>query len=189
MEPEQNSVGSDNNTSHPKKSSLPIIIIVILLLAVAGVVVWMQKTKSKNMDMVKSEPAVENADDGDGDHDTIHFVGADGATLSPSSTYLAGNQITISDTNTKKITVTGSNFKFDPSEIRVKKGDIVTINFQNSGGNHDFVIDEFNVKTKVIAGGESDSVTFTADKVGTFEYYCSVGNHRAMGMKGNLIVE
>lgn len=54
---------------------------------------------------------------------------------------------------------------------------------------HDFVIDELNIRTKRIAGGESDSVTFTADKTGAFEYYCSVGNHREMGMKGRLIVE
>ena len=30
---------------------------------------------------------------------------------------------------------------------------------------------------------------FTADKVGSFEYYCSVGSHRSMGMKGVLKVE
>jgi plastocyanin len=28
-----------------------------------------------------------------------------------------------------------------------------------------------------------------ADKKGTFEYYCSVGQHRALGMKGKLVVE
>lgn len=33
------------------------------------------------------------------------------------------------------------------------------------------------------------SVTFVADTLGTFEYYCSVGNHRAQGMVGNLVVE
>ena len=34
-------------------------------------------------------------------------------------------------------------------------------------------------------------VTFehTFNQTGTFEYYCSVGNHRAMGMKGTLIVQ
>ena len=32
-------------------------------------------------------------------------------------------------------------------------------------------------------------VEFTVDKTGTFEYYCSVGQHRANGMVGNLIVE
>lgn len=91
--------------------------------------------------------------------------------------------------NVQEITVTGSNFKFDKSEIRVKQGDKVKITFKNSGGTHDFVIDELNVKTPVIQSGEEEVAEFTADKAGTFEFYCSIGTHRTMGMKGNLIVE
>jgi plastocyanin len=87
------------------------------------------------------------------------------------------------------IEVKGSPFKFEPNEIRVKSGAKVLINFISEKGMHDWVVDEFNARTKIIKDGETDSVEFTADKVGTFEYYCSVGNHRAMGMKGNLIVE
>lgn len=89
----------------------------------------------------------------------------------------------------KEFTVTGSNFSFDPKEIKVKKGDKVRVTFKNQDGFHDFVIDEFNVKTKQIQGGAEETVEFTADKTGTFEYYCSVGKHRQMGMVGNLIVE
>ncbi len=89
----------------------------------------------------------------------------------------------------KSFNVTGSNFKFDPSEIRVKKGDTVKITLASSGM-HDFRIDEFNVKTNVLKTGDApQTVQFVADKTGTFEYYCSVGNHRAMGMVGKLIVE
>jgi plastocyanin len=50
------------------------------------------------------------------------------------------------------------------------------------------VIDEFNVKPKQIGANAEDSVEFTADKTGSFEFYCSVGNHREMGMKGTLVV-
>lgn len=89
----------------------------------------------------------------------------------------------------KTFTVTGQNYSFTPTEIKVNKGDKVKIVFQNSGGFHDFVIDEFNVKTASIASGDSATVEFTADKTGTFTYYCSVANHRAMGMQGNLIVQ
>jgi len=32
-------------------------------------------------------------------------------------------------------------------------------------------------------------VEFTADTPGEFEYYCSVGQHRANGQVGKLIVE
>ena len=89
----------------------------------------------------------------------------------------------------KEFTVEGGMFYFKPSEMKVKKGDTVKITLTNKEGLHDWVLDEFNAKTKRIKAGETDTVTFIADKVGTFEYYCSVGNHRAMGMKGNLIVE
>lgn len=89
----------------------------------------------------------------------------------------------------KQFTVTGSNFKFEPSELKVNKGDNVKITFQNSGGTHDFVIDELNAKTKRIGSGEQDTIEFVADKTGTFEFYCSVGKHREMGMKGTLTVE
>jgi len=56
-------------------------------------------------------------------------------------------------------------------------------------GTHDFVIDEFNVATKMTKTGETDTVEFIADKAGVFEYYCSVGEHRKMGMVGTLTVE
>jgi len=89
----------------------------------------------------------------------------------------------------KTFTVKGSNFAFSPTEIKVKKGDKVKIIFQNTGGFHDFVIDELKVKTSQIQGGKSETLEFIADKTGTFEFYCSVGTHRQMGMKGSLIVE
>ncbi len=89
----------------------------------------------------------------------------------------------------REFTVTGQNFSFTPSMIRVKKGDRVKINFQNTNGFHNFVIDEFNVATPTIERGAQASVEFTADKAGNFEYYCSVGTHRAMGMRGTLVVE
>lgn len=89
----------------------------------------------------------------------------------------------------KEVMVEGSPFKFVPTEIKVKKGQTVKVIFKNVAGMHDFVVDEFKARTKVIKASETDTIQFVADKAGTFEYYCSVGNHRAMGMKGNLIVE
>lgn len=89
----------------------------------------------------------------------------------------------------KEFTVEGQPFSFAPNTITVKQGETVTIVFKNMKGMHDFKIDEFNVATKQIAQGESDTVQFVADKKGSFEYYCSVGNHREMGMKGTLTVE
>lgn len=78
----------------------------------------------------------------------------------------------------KTFTVSGSNFKFEPSTITVNKGDKVTIIFKNTGGFHDWKIDEFGAATKQIQGGAEETITFVADKTGSFEYYCSVGTHR-----------
>lgn len=89
---------------------------------------------------------------------------------------------------TKEFTVTGSNFKFAPATMTVKKGDTVKITFVNSSGTHDWNLDEFNAHSGVIQAGATKTVTFVADKAGSFEYYCAVGEHRQMGMKGTLTV-
>lgn len=87
------------------------------------------------------------------------------------------------------VPVVGEQMSFSPSQIKVKRGEAVTINFASKDGLHDWVIDEFNASTKTVSAGETASVTFVANKAGTFEYYCSVANHRQQGMVGTLIVE
>lgn len=88
-----------------------------------------------------------------------------------------------------EVTVEGSNFKFSPSTIKASKGDTVRLTFKSSGGIHDLTVDEFDVQTSQLGDGEEEEVEFVAGKTGTFEYYCSVGNHRNMGMVGKLVVE
>lgn len=87
------------------------------------------------------------------------------------------------------ISVEGGGFYFKPNQIKVKKGQKVTIVFNSVGGSHDFVIDELDVKAPLTAAGKSSTVEFTPETSGSFEFYCSVGNHRAQGMQGTLIVE
>jgi len=81
--------------------------------------------------------------------------------------------------------VNAKNFEFDQKEIKVHKGDSVTITLNNTQGNHGLKIDGYNVEVK---GGKS--VTFTADQTGEFKYYCSImcGTGHAE-MTGKLIVE
>lgn len=104
--------------------------------------------------------------------------------ITPRTTSTAAKNMTA-----QKFTVTASNFTFAPKTLTVKKGQPVEITFTNAGGAHDFVINEFTVKTQILASGKSETVTFTPDKTGTFDYYCSVGNHQAMGMQGTITVE
>lgn len=90
----------------------------------------------------------------------------------------------------KEFSITAKNFEFSEKEIRVKQGDKIKINLTSTEGTHDWVVDEFTgAKTSIINNGGSSSVEFVADKIGTFEYYCSIGTHRQMGMVGRLVVE
>lgn len=89
-----------------------------------------------------------------------------------------------------EISVKMGSYYYDVEEIRVKAGDRVRITVESVDGFHDLVIDEFDVETQRLRPSEgTDTVEFVADKVGTFEYYCSVGEHRALGQIGTLIVE
>ena len=98
-------------------------------------------------------------------------------------------EVTSETSEVTVIEVEGGAFYDKPNEIRVKQGETVRIVFTNAGGTHDFTIDEFNVKTKTTQTGETAEVEFVASQTGEFEFYCGVGNHRAQGVKGTLIVE
>jgi len=98
-------------------------------------------------------------------------------------------EATTTDSELKSFTVSGRLYSFTPDEIHVNLGDRVRIIFNSEQGTHDWVVDEFNARTKILPAGEGDEIEFVANKVGTFEYYCSVGDHRARGMVGKLIIE
>ncbi|MDE2079472.1 MAG: cupredoxin domain-containing protein [Patescibacteria group bacterium] len=91
-------------------------------------------------------------------------------------------------TNEIDIAMNAFNYGFDPSTVTVPKGAHVVITLTDTGGLQDFVIDELNLKTPRLEAGATTSIAFDATQAGTFHYYSSVGNHRAMGMWGTLIV-
>lgn len=86
--------------------------------------------------------------------------------------------------------VSAKEFAYTPSTITVNKGETVKINFTNDGTTaHNFTISEFNVATKTIGPGESDSVTFTPTASGSYFFFCSVDSHRSLGLQGTLIIK
>lgn len=89
----------------------------------------------------------------------------------------------------KVVVVEASNFKFNIDTIIVKKGEKTKLVFKNLEGMHDFRVDELGIKTKILEDAGEETIEFTANEVGTFEFYCSVGEHRSMGMIGTLVVE
>ncbi|HLD24970.1 MAG TPA: cupredoxin domain-containing protein [Patescibacteria group bacterium] len=106
------------------------------------------------------------------------------ATDSPETTEMIVSE------NVKEVVIDGSEFTLMPSTLTFKKGETVKLVFKNTGKMpHDWVVDELGIRTKTINGGDTDTIEFTPQQAGTFEYNCSVGQHRAKGMKGTLTVE
>ena len=90
----------------------------------------------------------------------------------------------------KTFEISGTKYAFDPPEIEVAEGDRVKIVFRSERGTHDWVCDEFDASTdRVATGNTAEPVEFDADRVGEFDYYCSVGTHRRRGMEGTIRVK
>ena len=89
----------------------------------------------------------------------------------------------------KEINVEASQWSFNPPTIRVKKGDKIKLVVASKDVSHGFSIPEFNIDLK-LKKGETSTAEFTADKTGTFRFYCSVycGSGHS-DMEGTLIVE
>ena len=74
----------------------------------------------------------------------------------------------------------------------VAEENLVSIHFINEDtsvtskpSQHDLNIDEFNVHSKKLNHFDSQTITFFANKKGTFDYYCSIHPQ----MKGKIVVE
>jgi nitrite reductase (NO-forming) len=149
-------------TPQQKNNTLPVVLGLIVLLVLGGIAYYFFNSRNATDTTIQLQPTDETAQGEE-----------------TSESQVLSEQI---------ITVEGGEFYLEPNEIRVKQGERVTINFTNVKGFHDFVLDEFEVRTQQIPADSTATVSFLADKTGTFEYYCSVGQHRQNGMVGTLIV-
>lgn len=82
------------------------------------------------------------------------------------------------------------NWQFEPSVMRFRRGDRITLQLKSLDVKHGFSLPAYNLNAtldpfKVV------TVQFTANKSGTFEYICTIncGPRGYTGMKGTLIVE
>ena len=78
--------------------------------------------------------------------------------------------------------ITNPTYTFD-------KGALESIHFINEDydthSQHNFNVDEFNVHSRDLKYFESQTVTFVADKPGTYQYYCMIHPE----MKGDIVIE
>ncbi|OGI82556.1 hypothetical protein A3I95_00160 [Candidatus Nomurabacteria bacterium RIFCSPLOWO2_02_FULL_44_12] len=150
-----------------------IIIIVVLVLIVLGAFFLVNKGK------VEAPVAGETTEDSGAVSNTMPVPGMGGV-----------EEMVVEQVGAEKeFTVTGQNFSFSPATLKVNKGDRVKIIFKNTQGFHNFVIDRYGLATPQKQSPDTEVLEFTADKVGSFEYYCAVGTHRQQGMRGTLLVE
>lgn len=111
-----------------------------------------------------------------------------------------------------KVSVTMSEFAFEPASITVTAGQPVEITLVNEGAiEHDFAIEVIPVQDVSTEGsmsghdmtdehsefalhtatgpGETSVLRFTPTQPGTYKIICSVPGHLEAGMTGELIVE
>jgi heme/copper-type cytochrome/quinol oxidase subunit 2 len=154
-------------------SKMPMIVVgVVLILAILGFAGMKVLHKS-------TQPVVDQAMDN-------HKMTVD-ATMAPSAAVSASPSSAVKAAE-KVITMDAGSFYYSVKSIAVKKGQKVKITMTSKDMMHDFNIDELNVHMPTTKAGETNTIEFTADKAGTFEYYCSVGQHRKMGQVGKITV-
>jgi plastocyanin len=88
------------------------------------------------------------------------------------------------------VEVTADEYAFDPGRIVVAPGD-VTITLRNKGSlPHDFRVEQGQAAlggTSVVPGGKTATAKVTLE-TGSYEFFCSVGDHARLGMRGDLEV-
>lgn len=179
-----------------KKPVNPMLIVgaLVLILIIGGIFLASKKSTTPTNNVASSNPQISGTN-GIGsppegmelDEDGDEFVPVDqGSTTTPTGSQITGME---SDSNAQVITIEGGSFYYKPNEIRVKVGTPVKIVMTAKDMMHDFTIDALNVKMPITKAGQTGTVEFTPTTKGTFEFYCSVGNHRAQGQVGKLIVE
>ncbi len=89
----------------------------------------------------------------------------------------------------QRITVTAKKYEFTPSTIEVKAGQPVEITFQSEDTKHGFECKELGIEKIVFDKDKPETVTFTPEKAGTYEFkcakFCGMGHSK---MKGSIVV-
>jgi plastocyanin len=90
------------------------------------------------------------------------------------------------------IPVEAFNYGYNPAQIVVQPGEMITVEMTSTDGFHDIVFEldgERVVSSVRVSAPGMVSVGFTAPtEPGVYVFYCSVGSHREQGMEGVLIV-
>ena len=105
------------------------------------------------------------------------------------------------------LAVSASEWRFQPSRIVLRQGEQVRIELRNDGAIlHDLKIEDLSAdgiqsqssgplsghEGELFVGaepGKEGTLVFTPTGTGAFTYYCTIPQHRQLGMKGVMVVE
>ena len=73
----------------------------------------------------------------------------------------------------RTVQVAASSFEFSPAEISVNPGDLITIELTSRDVVHGLYLDGYGLQVSADPG-QTETLTFTADRSGTFRFRCSV---------------
>jgi plastocyanin len=87
------------------------------------------------------------------------------------------------------VTVSTTEFKYDPATINATPGQTINLTVKNTGSvQHSLILATANVKI-IVDPGKSVTQTFTAPAAGTYTFECDIAGHKEAGMVGQLIVK
>jgi PQQ system protein len=93
---------------------------------------------------------------------------------------------------TETINVSETDFKLDPANPRVSKPGVVEIKATNDGQTtHSLEVEGPGEEQELgseLQPGDSGTLEVDLNKAGRYEWYCPIGNHRDLGMKGEIVV-
>jgi plastocyanin len=109
---------------------------------------------------------------------------------SATSSSPAGSASSSVSSEAESITATEQDFSISLDEDSLKAGSYTITVVNNGSATHDLAVEEdgtTKAKTDHIAPGASATLTVDLD-AGEYVFYCSIGNHRAMGMEKTVQV-
>jgi uncharacterized cupredoxin-like copper-binding protein len=90
------------------------------------------------------------------------------------------------------VEVRETEFRLEPANPEIAKAGVVAFDVSNEGKvEHNLEVEGPGGEVELpenIKPGESDTLEVDLNAAGRYEWYCPVGNHRGLGMKGEITV-
>jgi uncharacterized cupredoxin-like copper-binding protein len=119
-------------------------------------------------------------------------VGCGGSSDDSGTTAASATATTTAGGGSSSVDVSETDFKLNPSDPKVKAGQ-VTFNVSNDGQTvHSLEVEGPNGEEELesdLSPGQKGVLSVDLSKPGTYEFYCPVGNHKELGMKGAITVQ